>query len=384
VETLDYYDNYKDVASLRSNKAFSPWFFLIFPLAVVSKIVQYTLLPAKYFYDSNAILNIMASSPGLIFDSAGYSNAAVFSNVINIFGFSTLQQWSVFYAVVFNVVLFNVARKYKIRTFSAWIWFFGTCGVLNLYIFNLSKDIFQFVVFLIIYLILQSKKNMLAKIIMSVGVMFCWGLIFRLYYCLIALYIAMVYVLLQCFSRTKRLLFMMLLILSAFLVSIILIWLITPENYEILYTVKDLAGSARRFGSPDAETEMIDIIRNNGNPLILFINIFSLVVRLMLPIELPFIGFRIQYFIFMGYQFIITAYYLKTAVGVLHKQVNETQKVAFCVFTGFLLGSGLFEPGFGSWIRHESAIVFIMLLAFFKRRGDICKGVLGIASSEQK
>jgi hypothetical protein len=99
-------------------------------------------------------------------------------------------------------------------------------------------------------------------------------------------------------------------------------------------------------------------------------------VRLMLPFELPFIGFKIRYFIFMGYQLIITAYYLKTAVNVLRKQVNETQKAAFCVFTGFLLGSGLFEPGFGSWIRHESAIVLIMLLAFFKQKGNIYKEAL--------
>jgi hypothetical protein len=177
---------------------------------------------------------------------------------------------------------------------------------------------------------------------------------------------------------------MTMLVLSGLLVSFVLIKYIMPENYEILYTIKELSGSVRRFGSLDAETEMLDIIKSNGNPLILFINVSSLIVRLMLPVELPLIGFRVRYFIFMGYQFIITAYYMKTAAGVLHQQVSETQKAAFCVFTGFLLGSGLFEPGFGSWIRHESAIVLIMFLAFFKRKGNIRKEAFRVVNHGQK
>jgi hypothetical protein len=125
--------------NLQSGKEFSPWLLLIFPLAVVSKAIQYTFLPPKYFYDSNWILRLMESLPDFIFASSGYNNTAVFSNAINIFGLSTLQQWSIFYAVVFNVVFFNVAKKYSIRTLPAWFWFFGTCGLLNIYVLNLSK-----------------------------------------------------------------------------------------------------------------------------------------------------------------------------------------------------------------------------------------------------
>jgi hypothetical protein len=352
----------------RYGEVFSPWFFLIFPLAAISKIVQYTFLPPKYFSDSNHILDIIASGPSFLFAPEGYNNTAVFSNAINVFGLTTLQQWSVFYAVIFNVVLFNITRKYAIRTFPAWLWFFGTCGVLNLYVFNLSKDIFQFMVFLIVYLALRGGKSLSSKIVISTGVLFFWGLIFRIYYCLIAAYIAMTYILLQYFPKIKRLLTMTGLIFSALLVSFILIRFITPENYEVMSTVRRSAET--RLGSSDGETVMLDAVENDGSPLIFCTNVFLLAVRLMLPVEPLFVGLRIRYFLFMGYQFIIAAYYLKTAAAVLRQQAGATQTAAFCVFTGFLLGSGLFEPDFGSWVRHESAIILIMCAMFFKRKGE--------------
>jgi hypothetical protein len=356
-------------ADVQYGEVFSPWFFLIFPLAAITKFVQYTFLPPKYFYDSRGILRIMTSAPSFLFAPDGYNNAAVFSNAINVFELTTLQQWSVFYAVIFNIVLFNIARKYAIRTFSAWLWFFGACGVLNLYVFNLSKDIFQFTVFLIVYLALRGGKSLSSKIVMSVGVLFFWGLIFRIYYCLIAAYVAMTYILLQYFPKIKRLLPMAGLIFAVFLVSFILIRFITPENYEEMSTVRRWVYG--QLDNPDTETVMLDAIENDGSPLILCTNAFLLAVRLMLPVELLFVGLRIRYFLFIGYQFIIAACYLKTAAAVLRQQAGGTQTAAFCVFTGFLLGSGLFEFDVGSWVRHESAIILIMCAMFFKRR---CRG----------
>jgi hypothetical protein len=145
--------------NLRSGKTFHPAFLLVFLIAIVIKIVQYTILPAKYFFDSNTIMKIMRTTPDFVFASAGYTNAAVFSNAINIFRFSTLQQWSIFYALIFNIPLFLIAKKYVMKTYWNWIWLFGTFGLLNLYVFNLSKEIFQLCVFLAVYWVLQRKRH---------------------------------------------------------------------------------------------------------------------------------------------------------------------------------------------------------------------------------
>jgi hypothetical protein len=121
-----------------------------------------------------------------------------------------------------------------------------------------------------------------------------------------------------------------------------------------------------REDSPDAETMIVDAFNDNGNPLIFCVNVLLSAVRLMLPVELLLKGFKIRYFIMMIYQFIITANYLKNAANILRKKADETQKAAFCVFTGFLLVSTMFEADFGSWTRHEAAIVLIMFALFFK------------------
>jgi hypothetical protein len=360
-------DYYADDANLRSGNSFSSRFLLIFPFAVLVKFAQYIFLPPKYFYDSNHILGIMKSVPDFILGPYSYNNTAVFSNAINVLGLSTLQQWSIFYAVIFNIVLFNIAKKYKIKTFSSWLWFLGTCGMLNLYVFNLSKDIFQFFVFFIVYLVVESKRSALSKIIISTGILFCWGLIFRIYYCLIAVYIIMTYVMLQSFFKPKRLFSIITLIFSALLISFALTRYIMLENYEAMLMARNEINFFRE-DSPDAETMIVDIIRNDGNPLIFLVNIFLNTVRLMLPVELLLlIDFRIRYLIFIGYQLITTSNYLKIALSVLHKETNNAQKVAFCVFTGFMLVSAIFEGDFGSWVRHESAILLIMLLMFFKQ-----------------
>jgi hypothetical protein len=245
--------------------------------------------------------------------------------------------------------------------------------LLNLYTFNLSKEIFQVCIFLIVYWILQSEKGAISKVILSTVVLFLWGLIFRIYYCLIAAYAAMVYILLQCFFRQKRLFSMIALILSGLLISLVLIQFITPENYNAMWMVRSGVNKFRE-GSPDSETIIFDIIRNNGDPLIFFVNIFLSIVRLMLPVELLLIGVNLRYCLFIAYHFITTTYYLKTVGTVLRKEADETQKIAFCVFTGFLLGSGLFEPDFGSWIRHESASLPVLLLMFFKRKKILKQG----------
>jgi hypothetical protein len=355
---------------LNPPKGFVPWLLFMFPLAVFSKFMQYTFLSPKYFYDSDKILRFMGSFPNFIFAPDPYNNAAVFSNTVNIFGFSTLYHWSVFYAIIFNIIFYNIAKKYRISSFCDLFFFFGTCVLLNLYVFNLSKEIFQVCIFLIVYLLLKSKQKLHSKVILSVIVLFFWGIIFRIYYCLIAIYIFMAYILLQRFFSPKRLFFMIMLLIIGFLVSLFFIRLISPKNYEIMLMMRSKTNFLREY-SPDAETIILDFIENDGNPLIYLLNVGVSIIRMMLPAELVFISLKMKYLIFISYQFTLTFYYLNAAGNILRGNADSTQKASFCVFTGFLIGSGLFEPDFGSWIRHESAMLPVLLPMFFLPKENV-------------
>jgi hypothetical protein len=179
----------------------------------------------------------------------------------------------------------------------------------------------------------------------------------------------MIVLLIRYFFKPKRAAALVLLIFAGLFVSFVMIKMVMPENYAEVIRARSKV-TDRLYGSENAETTMLDIIRNNGNPLILLANVIFAVVRLMIPIELLAIGFEVRYVIYMVYQFIITGYYVRMLTGVAKNRVSDTQKAAVYIFSGFLLGSALFEPGWGSWIRHESAALPLMFVMFFEHRNN--------------
>jgi hypothetical protein len=312
------------------------------------------------------------------FSSDSFTNTAVFSNAINVFGLTELMQWSIFYMLIFNAILYLIAKQYTINSIWGLLWLFGTFGFLNIYVFNLSKDIFQLCAFLLVFLVLREQNTkMLTKMLVVVGIMLLWGMIFRVYYTLIACYIIMTYVLMQHTWKSKRLLATVTIVLVGLLASFVLIEFLRPNDYHAILTARSHIVDVR-YGSEDAETTMLDVFRNTGNPFILLANELITIVKLLVPIELFSIGLKPQYFVFFGYQMIVTTFYINSLRILSRKQsgvpthtyTSDAQRLALFVFTGFLIGSALFEPDYGSWIRHESAVAPIIFVMFWQEKRD--------------
>ena len=117
------------------------WLVVIFLIAILVKIAQQTILPEKYFYDSYKILKIM--NCGLIADKTYMVTAKIF-NFINIFRLNELSEWSILFGVIFNILFFLILlfRNKSYKT-SQYIFIYASIVLLNIYVFNLSKELYK-------------------------------------------------------------------------------------------------------------------------------------------------------------------------------------------------------------------------------------------------
>ena len=154
-----YKDGYK---SLVGNLPFANKLILIsiFPLSIFVKIFQYNFLPSKYFFDSSRILSLMSSRGvnTISFSGDAFNNSAILFEKINILNLTTLLEWSIIIAFIADIFLLYYFLRNKINTKFELIVTYSFLGLLNLYVFNLSKEIIQFVIFTFICLVVKNER----------------------------------------------------------------------------------------------------------------------------------------------------------------------------------------------------------------------------------
>lgn len=330
---------------------------LIIPLSLLIHFVKYLILPAKYFYDSNKILALVLGY-NIPSDKAFDFVSNIFKR-INIFHFSTIQQWSLIITIFFSLIIFFLLLKDKGKGISSYIYIYASVVLLNIYVFNLSKDIIQFVFALILFFILEkiNTSNFKKMIIMSFVLLF-ETLYFRTYYGIMLIIMWDFYIVYYIFS--KKLIidknkFFKILVISFFalILQIYLIKIIFPSIYQIIISARNTA-NIRRENSPDAVTIINDLLDVKTNYFLFIGNYLINTIRLAIPIELTFKG--IKYIPFILYQVFITYNIFK-----LNKKINDENILYILTLISFIMISIIFEPDFGSFVRHESAY-FIFLI----------------------
>lgn len=323
---------------------------------VFVKFMQFKILPNKYFYDSKRIL---ALSNGLtdVTDKA-YSFAANFFKSINLFGFKTLSQWAYFLAFIFMIIIISVLVKNKNISLKSCLFVIASVGLLNIYVFNISKDIIQFLFFYLIFIILKNNKiSNIKKQILCCIVLFIEALCFRIYYLIMAMIMVTMYYLYEKIIKNKiitkksikKIIFFSLLL---FFAEIYIVQLISTTNYNSIINARYNVNVNREF-SLDAITIINDLMGKNTNFAIFVLNYLINFVRILFPVELIMKG--IQYIPFIFYQLYITFILFKSSV-----KLSEKNIMWLITFISFIMISVIFEPDFGSFIRHESALFLII------------------------
>lgn len=330
--------------------------FIVFIEMLFIKFIQYKVFPIKYFYDSTSILNKTLYS--FQADKA-YTFTANFYKAINIFKFNTLSQWSWFLGIIFTIILCLVLLKNKKYNLTQSIFIIVSVFFLNLYVFNISKDLIQFIIFLFIYFILNSQKlSNIKKLIISSLILSLEAYYFRVYYLLMAIIMIDIYFVYSLFFKNKKInnkkkIKIIVLSMIVLFAEIFVVQLISSDNYTSIMLARSNVNAIRE-NSTDAVTIINDPFGINYNYLTFICNYVVNFLRLLFPVELITKGYK--YILFIIYQVFISINLIKSV-----KKINQKNALWIITAISFIMISTIFEPDFGSFIRHESALLPILL-----------------------
>lgn len=333
---------------------------LTFVVMILAKLIS-MVLPNKYFYDNKRILGMANGDRSVDAWGGTYETAANLFRSINFLHFNSMLQWSWLLGLIMTIVIFFMLLRLPEPDTVQTIFWLTCVGLLNIYVFNIGKDVIQFMFFFAVYLILLIPINNSIKIVLSAGVLCFESLVFRSYYILIAAFVVSVYCILMFFrSRTKlsyigkiagMVISMYLLVCAAMIAAQV----VMPSAYHDVMNVRSESLDGRDTTAAGAGATIINnwIGDNETTSLPMFlINYFFNAFRMMLPIELLFKG--VQYLPFLIFQIAVTIYVVHL-FGNVSELDDEQSLLGLSIYLGYFLASAIFEPDFGSWTRHEAA-----------------------------
>lgn len=342
----------------RSKKALNKNHFylllMIFPIAIFSKAFQYLMLGEKYFIDSNKILNLILGNTNLY--GASYHFAAQFFKSINIFHLNSLFSWSVYLAIILNLCFFILLCKVSsLRPFD-YVYIYVSIFLLNVFSFNLNKEVLQLLFFYFIYIIFRNRKySNTKKLVFSILILILEAVTFRTYYILLVVTFGLAFLILNYTLKSKNQSNMMKLI---FFSSILFLGILNISKYIMPDMYNDLLNVRNGYetGLADANTLIKSVFKNNSNFLYYSLNYVINTIRIFFPFELLLKG--VKYIPFIIYQ-LLNIYIISYGTKKINK--NNIMYVSFLI--GYFLLSGTYEPDFGSVIRHESVLLMFFILA---------------------
>lgn len=350
---------------------------LVLPVMVIAKLMVAFFLPDKYFYDNSRILDMTNVTLGLADSSSmqewegSYRVASDLFAKLNIGRLDTMLSWSLCLGVLFTLLLmFMVLRADAPDLFQS-IFILAAVGLLNIYIFTIGKDIIQFAFFFAVYVILLLPfDNPVVKILASAGILYFESTFFREYYILIAALILAVYVVLVWFRRRGQLgigsvLSIVVILFLVIYVAMLAAQAIMPDEYNQILGLR--SGYDDSFGdSADSATLIRNMIPGDGLPIFM-VNYIINAFRMMIPVELFFKG--VYYWPFFVFQLMVTLYMVHL-ISQLNRIKEPVLFLALCIYVGYILASFIFEPDFGSWVRHEAAtfpVLHLLVLNPYQR-----------------
>lgn len=337
---------------------------LVWILIIISKLFQFTILPSKYFYDSTAILGYLNYVPDTV--GTAYRATAAFFRFINIFGFSTLEAWAIFISAIFGVITFLLIKNNTSNVgFLTFVYLGCSVFLLGIFVFNISKDILQYSLFLITFLVIKKASHSKRYLYICVcAVIFVLeSIFFREYYILVSVFSIMFFAAFDFIREGKvkiksRAIYIIGIVFVALIIFMVSAKLLMPDEYSIVMTVRSKVNQ-HRIGSTDATTMITAAVDSNGNLFLWLLNYAITSIRMLFPIEL-----LLKSPIYLPYIIlqIILSHYLLKACKNITKFKDTPTVMAISVFLAFLVVSFVFEPDFGSWVRHESTSFPITML----------------------
>lgn len=343
------------------------------PILFIAELVS-SKLPPKYFYDSTSILEMVNGDIRSynLRDPIFQATVDVYRS-INVFGFTTLTQWRLFLGIIGCILLVPVLLALPRLSLLDTALILCMLGLADIYVFQISKDMIQFLLFYVLAVCLYVARNQYWFIYgLAFAALMAGAVLFRSYYALIAilfvLFIAIYAILAAVESRfhTSRFPLGIQFIVFGFIFSMLtlaILSLIAPNAFQSLATTR-AATAAPRQGSADAQTVIVDLISGSGMESTLA-NTAINGVRMMIPVEL--LVKSIRYLPFVLFQLLVTGEWIAAGFD-RDQRFGDSTAGALILLTAFFCVSFLFEPDFGSWAKHESTCVTLICLLIARKK----------------
>jgi len=331
-----------------------------FTVGLISIYYVNILLGDKYFYDSYHILDIMQF--GFLAEDKSFNSTANFYNLINIFHTYDWVVWScIINLISIPLIILIYIKRETILTKQLFFWIISSLVLLEIYVLHISKEWVNFLISIIIIKLLTMHSRI--KYLYIVTIAGLTGYYFRSYFILIPLIFISVKAL-RTISFKKKLLCLLIILIS-------IIFILPNSSFDQIFSQREIL-NLDRLGQIDAQTLINDIIPNiNSNRILSLMNYFINIFRLLLPVEILFIGIKVVYFAFA----IFILYNTKAIFSNINNYaaLDDIEQDIVLWTIAIILVHALFEPDFGSYIRHLiSYYVFLHanVVIFMKYRGN--------------
>lgn len=283
------------------------------------------ILPEKYFYDSYSIIDAIKFQDYSHFDTSYRVTAKIFS----IFNFEKLRSYNII--LYFISLLFFIPYLYKNYSSKFYLTFFNVVFLFlaSIYLIRPGKEMLQLFIIILCY---QFEK--LSPLFLITG-----GILFRAYLIIQGI----IFIGLKFYLKRKNKVLWGILIL----VLIVIFSLRFPKIVNSVLGIRERV-NLHRLESPDTKTIISDWLDNEGI-IFLYLNYLINTLRLLFPIELLVKG--IKYFPYVIFQIWFTK-------KLWNWKNIKSDKVI--LLYSFILISGVFEPDFGSFLRHTVPYLFVL------------------------
>jgi hypothetical protein len=329
----------------KSYLLFFSFIFITLGILFIIKLNLKEVLATKYFYDSNKILEIMKLDSNI--NDKAFDFAANFYNFFNVFNIYDWSLWAIvlnFLTIIITLLYIFVERIPKINLLLIF-WLLASFFLLQVYVTHVSKEWITFIFTLLLVTILKTFENKRLFFVLGFAI-FIYTYFFRTYFGLVFLYFCIFFLFFN--YKKSRIWIILLLILGLFTI---------PNKYlfDIFYIRHDL--NLFRMDSIDAQTMILDIFISNNN-FIMFFNYLLNSFRILIPLEIIFISFDIKYVAFTLY-ILFNSYIIFCNLKNYKKLSNKQQNVLILLLSIIFVHS-IFEPDFGSYIRHFVSYFFVI------------------------
>ena len=307
----------------------------------------------KYFYDSYTI-EYYISNKYFDFGDIAYANTAKFYYILGLtdrFFVIPLLSMLLYCAILFKMFRELPTKGIKLSNFLIFVFFVSMAMV---YLTTFSKDCLVCLFIILPFMFLYKKKwGYIIIFILS----FIYAFFFRQYWFLVAGYFFVFRILLM--KKVPGFFIALSIFISYF-------FMVTAFQLLMGMNITDIrmGANADRIGSEDAATAITNFIPSS-NIVFESINIFITFLTLIIP--LPLIIHFSPIYLIVACCILSAMYQLRKIYLLENKSLQISIGTTNCLalLLALLVVQGVFEPDYGSYVRHLSPlypIIFLMIL----------------------